>query len=350
MYTFYIKIISSKTGQKIAYKKFFENFSLVTSKHKIEQVPSGNGYKQKRTWDRVHWKPCNEMAYIKALPSKTADWFSDVHFCMDLTSLVLYGGEIGNTMRMNTNVYDCSKSDSPVPCNITMEPHDVLLQLMLLEETLDVKLVNNPFGYNHKSIDYRVLSNKLRFTTLYAIKQVDFLDDRGWFSENWRLRKYLTNSDKDSRSISGPYGPENIIMNYVTQGKIFYKDFYWFITISTTNSRTEVRRSYFNLMQVFSAVGGLLQFMVGGIYATYYFYNYFRLMKHAILKSIIGTLILYPKEYHIKKDYNKLFWCGFMCKCCKCCIDQNDALLEERKLVMSDCFNCITDKMDINSY
>ena len=34
--------------------------------------------------------------------------------------------------------------------------------------------------------------------------QVDFLDDRGWFSENWRLGKYLTNSLKDSRSRSAP--------------------------------------------------------------------------------------------------------------------------------------------------
>ena len=126
---------------------------------------------------------------------------------------MLYGGEIGDTMKMNISVYDCTQSESSVPCNHTMEPHDVLLQLLLLEETLDVKLVNNPFGYNHKSIDWRVLSNKLRFTTLYAIKQVDFLDDRGWFSENWLLSNYLTNSGKDSKSVSGPFGPENIIMN-----------------------------------------------------------------------------------------------------------------------------------------
>jgi hypothetical protein len=290
------------------------------------------------------------MAYVKALRSEIADWFSDFHFCMDLNSLVLYGGEVGDNMKMNISVYDCTQGESPVPCNQTLQPHDVYLQIAVAEETLDIKLVDNPFGYNHKPVDYRVLSNKLRFTTVYAIKQVDFLDDRGWFSENWRLRKYLTNSAKDSKSISGPFGPENIIMNYVLHGKIFYKDFYWFIQINTTNSKTEIRRSYFNMMEVFSAVGGLLQFMVIGISTTYYFYNYFRLIRHAILYSIIGKQSLYPKEYHIKKDYNKLFWCGLMCKCCKCCVDQNDALLEERKLVMSDCFTCIDEKMDVKNF
>jgi hypothetical protein len=264
------------------------------------------------------------MAYIKALPIETAVFFSDVQYCMDIPSLVLYGGEVGDNMKININVYDCTQGESSVPCNQTMQPHDVYLQIGVAEETLDIKLVDNPFGFNHKPIDYRVLSNKLRFTTVYAIKQVDFLDDRGWFSENWRLSSYLTNSGKDSKSISGPFGPENIIMNYALQGKIFYKDFYWFIQINTTNSRTEIRRSYFNMMEVFSAVGGLLQFMVGGISLTYYFYNYFRLIRHAILYSIIGKQSLYPKEYHIKKDYNKLFWCGFMCKCCKCCIDKMD--------------------------
>jgi hypothetical protein len=290
------------------------------------------------------------MAYVKALPSQTASWFSDDHFCMDLESLVLYGGEIGDTMKVNINVYDCTQSESSVPCNQTLAPHDVLLALSVAEETLDVKNVNNPFGYNHKIIEWRVLSYKLRFTTVYAIMQVDFLNDRGWFSENWRLRKYLTNSLKDSRSQSAPTGLENLIMNYATQGKIFTKDFYWFIQLNTTNYKTEIHRSYFNLMQVFSAVGGLLQFMVIGISSTYYFYNYFRMMRHAILYSIIGKQSLYPKEYQIKSDYNKLFWCGLMCTCCKCCDDQNDELYQEKKLVLSDCFTCIDEKMDIKNY
>ena len=50
---FSIKILSARTGQKLKYKQFFENFTLVTSKHKIEQVPSADGARQKRTWDRV---------------------------------------------------------------------------------------------------------------------------------------------------------------------------------------------------------------------------------------------------------------------------------------------------------
>jgi hypothetical protein len=104
------------------------------------------------------------------------------------------------------------------------------------------------------------------------------------------------------------------------------------------------------MMQVFSSVGGLLQFMVIGISTTYYFYNYFRLMRHAVLYSIIGKQSLYPKEYQIKNDYNKLFFSGLMCKCCKCCVDQNDALFEEKKLVLSDCFTCIDEKMDIKNY
>ena len=290
------------------------------------------------------------MAYVKALPSETASWFSDHHFCMDLESLVLYGGQLGNHMKVMINVYDCTQSESSVPCNQTLAPQDILLQMMVAEQTLDVKNVDNPWGYNHKSIEYRVLSYKLRFNTMYAIKQVDFLDDRGWFSEDWRLRKYLTNSHKDSRMVSAPIGLENLIMNYVSQGRIFTKDFYWHIQLNTTNSRTEIRRSYFNMMQVFSAVGGLLQFMVIGISTPYYFYNYFRLMRHAVLYSIIGKQSLYPKEYQIKNDYNKLFWCGFMCKYCKCCVNPKDELFEEKKLVMSDCFTCIDEKMDIKNY
>ena len=50
---FSIKILSARTGQKLKYKQFFENFTLVTSHHKIEQVASADGARQKKTWDRI---------------------------------------------------------------------------------------------------------------------------------------------------------------------------------------------------------------------------------------------------------------------------------------------------------
>jgi hypothetical protein len=112
----------------------------------------------------------------------------------------------------------------------------------------------------------------------------------------------------------------------------------------------EIRRSYFNLMQVFSAVGGLLQFITIGIYISYYFYSYYKLMRHSVLYALIGNQSLYPQEYQIKGSYARLLWCGLVCTCCRCCVPKDDKLFEERKRVLSDCITCIDEKMDIQQF
>jgi hypothetical protein len=104
------------------------------------------------------------------------------------------------------------------------------------------------------------------------------------------------------------------------------------------------------MMQVFSAVGGLLQFITIGISTSYYFYNYYKLMRHAVLYALIGKPSLYPKEYQIRGSYARLMWCGLLCTCCKCCVPKDDALFEERKLLLSDCITCIDEKMDIKQF
>jgi hypothetical protein len=188
----------------------------------------------------------------------------------------------------------------------------------------------------------------MRYIDDYIIQQEEFLDDKGWFSEDWQLSTYLKQS-AESFGFSGPRGVENLRTNYLSQGRMFQNDMYWHWQISSSNQKKEIRRSYFNLMQVFSAVGGLLQFITIGISTAYYFYNYYKLMRHAVLYSLIGKQSLYPQEYRIKGSYARLL-CGLGCKCCTCCAPKDDNFFEERKLMLSDCITCIDEKMDIKNF
>jgi hypothetical protein len=188
----------------------------------------------------------------------------------------------------------------------------------------------------------------MRYIDEYVIQQEEFLDDKGWFSEDWHLSTYLKQSAETS-GFSGPRGVENLRTNYLSQGRMFQSDMYWHWQISSSNQKKEIRRSYFNMMQVFSAVGGLLQFITIGISTAYYFYNYYKLMRHAVLYSLIGKQSLYPQEYRIKGSYARLL-CRLSCKCCACCAPKDDDFFEERKLMLSDCITCIDEKMDIKNF
>ena len=60
----------------------------------------------------------------------------------------------------------------------------------------------------------------MRFLDDYIIQQEEFLDDKGWFSEDWQLSTYLRES-LESHGFSGPRGVENLTTNYLSQGKMF---------------------------------------------------------------------------------------------------------------------------------
>jgi hypothetical protein len=197
----------------------------------------------------------------------------------------------------------------------------------------------------------------MRFKSKYVIQKVDFLDDVGWFSEKWAHSSYL-NEYPVSNLETGPRGVQNLLLNWRSQGKMFYKDLYWHLQISSSRMRKKIRRSSSNMMQVFSKVGGLLQFFTIGISLCYYFYNYYKMKRHAVLYSIIGKQGLFPKEYQIKDSYARLYFCRFIFKSCSrfvpkffsCCHTKYDELFEEQKLVMSDCFTVIDEKMDIKNF
>ena len=189
----------------------------------------------------------------------------------------------------------------------------------------------------------------MRYLDYYVIQEVEFLDDTGRFSENWNHSTYLKQSP-ESYGTAGASGIENLRTNYLSQGKLFYQDMYWHWQIYSSNQKKEIRRSYFNMMDMFSAIGGLLQFLTIGINTPYYFYNYYKMMRHAVLYTLIGKQSLYPQEYQIRGSYARLLFCGLLCKCCQCCVPQDDTLFDERKMVLSDCITCIDEKMDIKNF
>lgn len=45
-----------------------------------------------------------------------------------------------------------------------------------------------------RSVEWKPLGSKMRAKTNYAVQQVEFSDDVGWFSEQWAHSSYLKQS------------------------------------------------------------------------------------------------------------------------------------------------------------
>ena len=90
------------------------------------------------------------MAYTKNLPAEISGYWENVQFCLDSEDLNLYGGKQQNFQLLNVDLYDCTQSESPVPCNQTIPISEILMDFGVLEQTLNVKHKDNPYGYKHR--------------------------------------------------------------------------------------------------------------------------------------------------------------------------------------------------------
>jgi hypothetical protein len=78
-------------------------------------------------------------------------------------------------------------------------------------------------------------------------------------------------------------------------------------------------------------------------------YNKYRLMRHIILKAVIGKEGLYPQEYHLSKSFCKLYTRMRFCKCC-CCRFAKDGLLVKKFVNLKASKLLIDEKLNLKNF
>ena len=185
------------------------------------------------------------------------------------------------------------------------------LMFLAYEKTVNVKNYDNPIKAAHREIDRVISANSLRFEANISLKWVELYTDIGTLAKDWIKEPVVT--IESYTKTTGEKSMANIPYNYLSQGKAIMADFNWHVEIVTSNDKTEIYRYYYTLIDVFASVGGLLQFLTIFIILLYQSYNSYRLMRHIVLRAIIGKEGLYPEEYHLGKGFcftrYRKFWC-----------------------------------------
>jgi len=144
----------------------------------------------------------------------------------------------------------------PTTCDNTWAASTLMIHSY--EKTVNVKFYDKPINNVHRELDRIIPMVGLRYEADITVKWVDLYTDVGAIAKDWQLER-LPSMLSYTKS-AGEKSMANIAKNYLSQGRVIMADFEYHLEITSSNDKTEIYRYYYTIIDVFAAVGGLLQF------------------------------------------------------------------------------------------
>lgn len=129
-------------------------------------------------------------------------------------------------------------------CDFEIKPYNLRFTTMGYLKSVNVKEFHNPVISTPKIIDYVVLSEKMRYQTNINIKSTQLTTHRGMLKKSL-FDKMVTIEDTTHKNL--PREDNHRLLNI---NDVYWKedDVYWQLEVYSTNTREEITRSYFTLI------------------------------------------------------------------------------------------------------
>ena len=340
----YFTVKRLATGKNIPWEEFWTNFNLYASILHIDD-------QSQISWQKVNFSACKDMNWFKNLSNDDIQKYEieQSGICFSSKEMNIYGGNNGDQKRLMVDLYRC-QPDSEFNCVNEIEPYDQIIKSYGYENTINVKDYHNPIKNTHKLIDFVIPSRIQRYDSKAYLNKLNFKSDSGNVISTI-VEKNMVQFLEMSKTVSDK-SKGNVKYNYLSQGRMFNDDLEYHLEFITSNTAQEISRAYFTLLDVFSNVGGLFQFLTVAFYLIYFIYNHYRLYKHTILKVIIGRSTIQPKDYHQNKNFCSLLMYYIFRKIFPCCFGKKyktkDFQTKYQNLDAS--LTLIHERMDLKNY
>ena len=223
-------------------------------------------------WDRIPMQKCSEQEWVKSLPDDIdKKYILQSGICPNPQKTVksplsksketfpISGGKLIGSKQIMLDIYKCIPGGAvpttgvPKTCDYAVANSQI--EMYIYEKTVNVKHYEKPFESSHVRFDRLITSTKLRYEAIIEIEWFDLYTKIGTFVKDWKLDQVPT-VETNKRS-TGEWSYANIAGNYLSQGRVIMTDLQYHLEISTSKEKTEIWRSYFTMIDVFSAAGGL---------------------------------------------------------------------------------------------
>ena len=266
---FYVLPLDTTKGHMLTWDKFWSSFTIYASVLDMSSHTIGTG----DHWSDIPFQKCGEQEWAKALPDTDLSRKPILEYgiCLNPLKMVksklarfketlpIRGGASVGKQRVMITFYECLPGrallTTGVPATCDAQWFGSGINMSIYEKTVNVKNYEQPIESDHVRIDFVTLAKTLRFEAQVSIKQLDLYTDVGRVFNDWKLDQVPT--VQGFKKTTNEWSMGNVAGNYMMQGKMILADYKYGLEIRSSNEKTEIWRSYFTIISVFSGAGGL---------------------------------------------------------------------------------------------
>ena len=343
-------------------QEFLENLTAhasVLTGHTVVDTVTGQQREIKK-WITVPLVPCIENKWIKEINAGKKKDTLERSLC--IKEDVEVNIRLYNNIKyeyFNVIFLPC-QADNPynIVCKNVLDPRLIFLTTQVARKIIDVNKYSNPTDWLMMLIDTTQFNAVSKNDQIVWTEQTELITNAGIFGSSVQT-EYLVkirNSKHATMVRSDALAPRQSL----SQGRTFTNDWYMHQRYQPTNKIEEVKREYFTILDVFSSVGGLIQFFSIVIYFLYNAYNGYDFVKNLIQKAIVGKESLYSNQYRFKQGFCRTYFRHTPCCCYFGCSGRDEEeynnteegrkYLQQKYINMWSADKIIKEKTDQNNF
>ena len=184
--------------------------------------------------------------------------------CLDFSGIHLGHGEFGINSSVNIHLFRCQEKQEDIAlgikrCKNNVRLHNLTLIGYSLKKSLNLDEYENPLSYSMLVQTGYNLETKLKTHKYVHYQTETIITKKGPLGRDEDVKSHI--SFKNTVYKYNTRSPRNILGNYKTIGKLVMQDSLWQMTIIATKTKKVTTRSYFTLMEMFSDIGGIFEFL-----------------------------------------------------------------------------------------
>ena len=184
--------------------------------------------------------------------------------CLDFTGVNIGQGEFGINSSVNIHLFRCQEKREDIAlgikrCKNNIGLHTLLLVGYSLKKSLNLDIYENPLSYSMLVQSGYNLETRLKVNKLVHYQTETVITKKGPLGRGEDVKSHM--SFKKTVYKYNTRDPRNIQGNYKAIGQLVMQDSLWQMTIIASRTKKVTTRSYFTLMEMFSDIGGIFEFL-----------------------------------------------------------------------------------------